>query len=317
MANIIYNVLWVDDQKFQDIEDLAIEEYNIQLQRVDSWEEAETFLKKNYDMWSAIILDCYCKKTKDGAEDEKFLKHALHRLDKISGDKRLLPWYVLSAGNRDSFENIIDQQLSEDRLEWDREWEKVYYSKTYKDPMTGKRDIRCMLENISRVAANSERNKLRILYADALSVFPEKESELLSILDNLNPDKSTKANCLNDIRKMMEYIMERIDESGLLLVERNGTNLNKCSKFLGQSALKEIIGPHVQRAIHSIVEITNTGSHNTLLSKSIQEGRAPYVLRSTIFELLVVVYWCKNLPSGEEHDATQKTLLTLNLKIDF
>lgn len=295
MSNLLYKILWVDDQEFQDIEDMASEDFNMELVRVGSWEEAEPLLSKDFDKWSAIILDCYCKRTKNGLEDEKFLKHALHRLDKIAGDNRVLPWYVLSAGNRADFSMIIDQQLSEERLEWDADWEQIYYSKTSKNRMTGKRDIQCLLENILKVASSKEENVLRLQYASVIDTFPDKENELLTILKCLSSGESANINCYKQIRDLMEYIMDRIEETGILLAQRTSTNLAECSKALGQPWMQDFVPIPIQRSLHSLVAICNLMAHDTPEANAFKDGEYPYLLRGNIFELLSIIYWFKNL----------------------
>lgn len=149
-------VLWIDDQEFDHLETLA-ERKGIDLTHVYSWEEAEPYLTDwHYDQWSAIIFDCFCSFERGGIEDKKFLRKAFRELDKISGT-RFIPWYVLSAGSGERFDNIIDNQLTEERELWDKEWKKIYYSKDT--------DTNDLLTNIVTMAQNLYNYKIRCNYS--------------------------------------------------------------------------------------------------------------------------------------------------------
>ena len=85
-----------------------------------------------------------------------------------------------------------------------------------------------------------------------------------------------------------------------------GSNLSECSKFLGQSQLKEIIPVYIQRAIHTLVDISNEGSHRLIINEHVESGRAPYLIRSLIYELLNLLSWLKSLTNDPFDNARRE-----------
>ena len=61
-----------------------------------------------------------------------------------------------------------------------------------------------------------------------------------------------------------------------------------------------VIPIYIQRSIHSLVAITNPGSHRTVTDDDVAKGRAPYLLRSLIFEMLNVLHWCRKMSHIEK-----------------
>ena len=60
-------------------------------------------------------------------------------------------------------------------------------------------------------------------------------------------------------------------------------------------SFKLTIPPHLARSFHFCCEVTNEGSHEILSKKLIREGKAPYLNKSLIFNLLNVLKWCAEL----------------------
>ncbi len=122
---ILYTVLWVEDTA--DIEDehqLMADDHAIILDRVPNWHEAEAKLRKNFNSYSAIILDALCNiEPGETAPKEEFLNTVLPSLNLIFGERRqVLPWYIYSQGiGIDAFEMIIkgaNMQRSKMIMEW-------------------------------------------------------------------------------------------------------------------------------------------------------------------------------------------------------
>ena len=68
--------------------------------------------------------------------------------------------------------------------------------------------------------------------------------------------------------------------------------INGKSKFFGKTYGEKC--PHIARALHTVVEVTQNGSHGdekTIIAKAVSEGKAPYLLRSCLNELLNIIYW--------------------------
>lgn len=301
-------VLWIDDQQFPAFINTALEEYNIEIHQKASWEDAGPFLENNnYTKWDAIILDCYCKiHNDDPGENDKFLHEVLYKIAHIVG-KDILPWYVLSAGHHDNFIDIIDRDLHDDRLLWDSEWEQIYYGKIKINEDTGKKDTEALLENILSYVSNSEKYKLKKQFADVFSLSDEIESDLINILPYLDSSMAEKTEVFNQIRKVLDWVMRYCNQVGILPVAFAGSNISDCSRAL----MHNLVPTGIQRSFHSCVEIANEGSHRVetevsnkpegwiSVDQSVRNGQAPYLIRSTIYELLNILHWCKSLPTDE------------------
>ena len=87
----------------------------------------------------------------------------------------------------------------------------------------------------------------------------------------------------------MNDVMDRLNERGLCTVEHDGSNLNACSIMLCQPYMETIIPVYIQRSIHTCVAITNPGSHRTKTDSDVKDGRAPYLIRSLIYNMLDIL----------------------------
>ena len=77
-----------------------------------------------------------------------------------------------------------------------------------------------------------------------------------------------------------------------------------CSRMLGQRYMEELVPVYIQRAIHTCVDITNPGSHRSKTDADVKDGNAPYLIRSLIYNMLDILYWCKDLPIKSMRNVT-------------
>ena len=292
-----YKILWIDDQwevlsSFKDLCELV---HDIEVVPCRYAVEGMKLFETHLQSWSAVVLDA---KVLMNADNEvaglKGLQHSVNRIHELSL-KRYVPTFILT-GQPDLFSNETFSEV---------------YGKFYEKA----KDEEQLICDIKQAADQLVVTQIRKKYGNILEIWPERESEIINILSTLELGNSKNSTCLNEIRKMLEDVMERISQSGLLLVNYTSTNLAECSRFLGQKWLQVLIPIYIQRSIHSCVEMCNPGSHRTDLEMAIKEGRAPFVLNSTIFELLNILYWCKNLkdlPKKEE-----VSLMVKGLKAQF
>lgn len=292
-----YKILWIDDQweELSSFKDLCELVHDIEVIPCRYAVEGMKLFEEHLQSWSAVILDA---KVLMNADNEvaglKGLQHSVNRIHELSL-KRYVPTFILT-GQPDLFSNETFSEV---------------YGKFYEKA----KDEEQLIHDIKQAADQLVVTHIRKKYGNILEIWPERESEIINILTTLELSNSKNSTCLNEIRKMLEDVMERISQSGLLLVNYTSTNLEECSRFLGQKWLQVLIPIYIQRSIHSCVEMCNPGSHRTDLEMAIKEGRAPFVLNSTIFELLNILYWCKNLkdlPKKEE-----VSLMVKGLKAQF
>lgn len=317
-------VLWIDDQEFDHLETLA-ERKGIDLTHVYSWEEAEPYLTDwHYDQWSAIIFDCFCSFERGGIEDKKFLRKAFRELDKISGT-RFIPWYVLSAGSGERFDNIIDNQLTEERELWDKEWKKIYYSKDT--------DTNDLLTNIVTMAQNLYNYKIRYRFHDfftalnteinGLKVFAEDlEGIMYPLLKQISyPQQNGVFNPLhqyNQLRQAIEWFFRSCNSFGLLpdvlIDEKTGVNLSYSVHYLGGKPAgnlgirygqddDRILPSNMFYALKNILDVTNEKSHTKQYDDDVQkffaEVGSEYVLLSMTLRFVSLIIWyVKYLENG-------------------
>ena len=292
-----YKILWIDDQweELSSFKDLCELVHDIEVVPCRYAVEGMKLFEAHLQSWSAVVLDA---KVLMNADNEVAaltgLQHSVKRIHELSL-KRYVPTFILT-GQPDLFSNETFSEI---------------YGKFYEKA----KDEEQLIHDIKQAADQLVVTQIRKKYGNILEIWPERESEIINILSTLELGNSKNSTCLNEIRKMLEDVMERISQSGLLLVNYTSTNLAECSRFLGQKWLQVLIPIYIQRSIHSCVEMCNPGSHRTDLEMAIKEGRAPFVLNSTIFELLNILYWCKNLkdlPKKEE-----VSLMVKGLKAQF
>lgn len=154
-------------------------------------------------------------------------------------------------------------------------------------------------------------------YGDTFGLSDDIKRDLLSILLVLEKQEWKNSGVFNQIRKVLEWVMKFCNKIGLSPVVFSGTNLTECSMFLGNVAMSEFVPLHIQRSFHSAVSIANDGSHRLSIDSIITNGEAPYLIRSTTFELLNIINWLKTF-SIDEMDVLERSVQTKKIynKID-
>ena len=139
---------------------------------------------------------------------------------------------------------------------------------------------------------------------------------MLSIIKIHENREFNNADVFNKIRKVLDWIMQTVSDYGVLATPFNGTNLNDCSRFLGNSKLNEYIPVYIQRNLFSLVTFANEGSHRQTIDKVVKDGVAPFLVSSTIFELMNVLMWMLQLPSDQESkDKVDSVVANLALEL--
>ncbi len=277
-------VLWIEDQIDSEIckaFKLQAQLNNIQFVSFPDWESGKQYLEYNKDEISAIVLDCYCKLNKESAESSKFLTNVIAEIDSMTNKYgKLFPWFVLSAGSKDDFRSIIELSLTDKREKWDKDWEKIYYSKLNEDD-----DLSHLIENIQKASTFDKDYTLREMYQNVISVLESTNfdknavSLLLKILKPLHfmEDRSSFDATLhyNQIRQLLEIIFqacyrqnllprECIDEGKINLWEScnylSGNNLNYSAVRYGRNR-ERVLPKHYSKIIQQILFMSNEMSH--------------------------------------------------------
>lgn len=222
--DITYKVLWVDDdESIVDGTILDAEEYNLQLDHYTNWQDAEQALKKNFNDYSAIILDANCKIRRDSLEEEDFITAVLPSLLRIFGEKRqYIPWYLLSAGTMSNFDFIVKGAMYQ-HAKHEEEWGNMLYMKDAPDD--SEECSSKLFENIQKVAKNMVYNTILYRHSDIFAytgdgrlIDGRARKLLLRMFAALYaPEENIKFEFAgNPLRKVIEYVFRAARKIGLL-----------------------------------------------------------------------------------------------------
>ena len=286
MSKKLYRIIWIDDQcktnpgfilnaRQQDIIVTAFEFV------VDGIKE----LEKNYALYDGIVLDVKCLyDSHDEALRSMGFYEARKAISTLSAKKNLIiPCYVYSGQP--------DYHSSEEFMNYLNK-EKLY---------TKGDDDNLLIEDIKRAADMLPSTIIRQKYLYAVGKLPDNVSaELIDILSYVEDDITDNPDVFPKIRVIINWLMDQLNDYGILAVKHNGANINACSVYLGKKELKDIVPIHIQRSLHSCVDVCNNGSHRIEIFRTVQNGNAPFLIRSTVFELLNILRWYCTLPKDEE-----------------
>lgn len=245
MTEPTYKVLWVDDdESIVAATRLDAEDYNIELEHFTNWLEAKHKLRKNFQDYSAIILDANCKILPDGLEKEEFINAVLPSISLIFGEKRqLIPWYILSAGTMANFESIV-RGAKYQHSSHESEWGDMLYLKDAVDdsPQSSSK----LFENIQRVAKDMSANVILYRHSDVFAYLGEDKlidararKLMLKMLSAMYfPEENIKYEYAgNPLRKVVEFVFRAARKQGLLAEECFDKNdhigLLDASRYMG------------------------------------------------------------------------------------
>lgn len=300
--DVIFKVLWVDDQIqlneggqfygfFAPMQRIA-EDYNIELVPFDNWEEAETSLKQNFDDYSAIILDAYCKIRKSDTEQVEFINAILPSLLNIFGEKRReLPWYIFSAGTMERFDDVI-KGANYQHVKNKENWGNMLYRKSAAE--NTEESPKKLFENIARVSKDLAMNVVLYHHQDTFKYLGEDKlidararRLMLRMLSALYyPEENIKFEYQgNPLRKVLECLFWSAHKNGLLpdeVIDKKtnciiaqlaslfmaGTTLD-LTKIGGIGTVRwgnqgdSIFTDEIKRIVNDIREFTNADSHTS------------------------------------------------------
>lgn len=224
MVPVTYKVLWVDDDgTIVTSTKLDAEDYNLKLDHFTNWEDAETSLRKNFDEYSAIILDANCKIRKNSLEQEEFITAVLPSLFRLFGEKsRSIPWFLLSAGTMATFNSIITGAKYQHSM-YEEEWGNMLYLKDAPDD--NEQNSSYLFRNIQKIAKDHSFNVVLFRHKDVFSymgkgklIDSRARKLMLRMLSALYyPEENIKYEYEgNPLRKIIEYVFRAARKQGLL-----------------------------------------------------------------------------------------------------
>ena len=268
-----YKILWIDDKweemiSFKDVCELPDNGFEVvtSTNAVDGMRIFEMHLEE----WSGVILDAKVHKDSESQVDRlDGLTYSIRKIQELS-HVRYVPYYIFT-GQPDTASGTA---FAEEHVDH-------YYEKD--------KDEDKLIDNIKENAVKLLDTQIRHKYQVVFETWPESDHDLLRILKILDNEDWKNNSLLNDVRKLMNDVMDRLNERGLCTVEHDGSNLNACSIMLCQPYMETIIPVYIQRSIHTCVAITNPGSHRTKTDSDVKDGRAPYLIRSLIYNMLDIL----------------------------
>lgn len=287
-------VLWIDDQPNEAFIDKA-DNVGIYIEVRENVDAGIDELVNSSNSYDAIILDANCICHNDGTTepDISALNYALR---KITEKQITLPWFVYSGGGFSGEEaiNIIV-----------RAFERQYDDKTwYKKPV----EMDALFAKIKQVIPESDAYKIKEKYSEIFSFYP-RAKELVKIIQFVEINKYHDPDVFNLIRKELDWVMEHLYDCGVLREPYKGSNLGECSTFLGNKNLQSLVPLHIQRSFHSTSSICNEGSHRLVIDQFVKEGKAPYLVQSTVLEFLNILYWLKDMPKTPKERESLKVMV--------
>lgn len=334
--NDLIQVLWVeDDPMVTKTYPLEAGEIGLQLVPKPCWDDARSELEREFDRWSAIILDAKCKYHRDSADNAvEFLREALDDISTICERKgRIIPWYVLTGGS----ETEVSDSINDKRMIWDSDWTKKEHKKFYSKNV----DRKALFERIKKHAHKSCRIQIQEMYRDIYDQLSKFNSgvceDILSILEATHFPSSHRdfdpKYRYNSLRQGLEQIFRSLGRVNIVpnvFFSDGNVNLNQCFMFvIGKPAEKigykheagSIVPRHIQDMMSLIINLGNAFSHSSdsslqtvLNDKEIQKydnflksigANSKLLIFSLALQFCEILQWMnyyiKNHPDKEEN----------------
>ena len=286
--NVRYNVIWIDDEweKYDDLTVFASGR-GIDIRPFKYGKAGIKALTGNINAWDGVILDVKCLYDEnDGSAAGANFYKVRDELIAVKSQKRNdIPIFVYSAqpdyyGNKVFLESLNGQK---------------FYQKGADDE--------ALVNDIKTEAEKLPETQIRHKYLSFIrdDRFQEIEPELITILTAVENDETNDPGVIRDCRPVLDWVMNYLQGVGVLQRNFKGSNLSECSAFLGHKKMSKFVPIHIQRSLHSCVAVSNDGSHRfTEVFSAVNDGETPFLIRSTVFELLNILSWCATLSTKPE-----------------
>lgn len=299
MKKNVYNIIWADDEiddllDEDSIEDLKSNGFKV-LGMAHDGQELELYLDQYSEMVDAVIVDANFNESDMEIVSERdtsgltFARSLYtHKLSKS------VPFFIFTNRSDELLKEIYQHNP---RFLEDFPRHKRWFKKS------GQGEYDEMFEEIKNAVneKNTQDFQIRNKYVAVFSWLPsEMYGEIMEILKIVEDGDDRNPSVFNNIRKVLDWIMKELSEYGILAIKLTGSNLNDCSRFLGNVDLQKYVPQYIQRQIHSCCTISNEGSHRLVSDEDVRNGTAPFLVRSTVFELLNILVWFNQLPKDDE-----------------
>lgn len=282
-------VMWIDDE-WEDKGSpfiMSAENEGINIAPFDTYAKGLMALEKEPKKWVAVILDIREQAAEQGTATDNFhmAREKIKEFQLLNHQQE--PYVFVLTGEA----NYLDS----DAFPKTNYASKRVYSK-------GLEDCKMLFDDIKRIAELSLLNQITHDYHDVLSaatdyykVDNDTFKRLFLLIQEILYNKVVNnPDLLNAIRKLLweKIVFPKMYELKYIPDDIYKKGLNESSKYIGKD---ERFPAYIQRSVHSLVDMTQRGSHgNTTIDKDVSEGRAPYLLRSCLYDLLNIIIWMKD-----------------------
>ena len=305
-----YKVLWIDDQPTETLQDLA-GEFELDIHVETCYNNGIKWLSKNLELCMAVILDVKCKITDNPTEVASRNAFREKWLDvvELCTQKKQIPWFVYTAGDYEGMEAL--QVMIPTR-------------QFYRKPM----DLGDLIKNISQAIELSDMATAVKQYGDVLNFYynqPNQEEilkPLFRVIKIVEDNDNTNTSAFNDMRKVLGWATAYMRDHGIL--PENLTRISSAYYYLKAINYRatRIVPAYISHCFETCADVCNKGSHgemegstdetnNLIVDKVVSRGYAPYLIRSTFYELMNILLWCKKLPTTEEEIAALREKIAL------
>lgn len=311
-----YKVLWIDDQPIDLLQDLA-EEFDLDIHVETCYNNGIEWLRNNQEICMAVVLDVKCKIT-DGptevASKNAFREKWLDVVE-LCTQRKQIPWFVYTAGDYDGIEALQDMIPSR---------------KLYRKPI-GMGDL---IKNISQAIELSDMAMAVKKYGDVINFYYNQPNQLeiikplFRVIKIVEENDYTNTSAFNDMRKILGWATAYMREHGLL--PSSVIRITSASYYLKNINFraKQIVPNYISYGYNTCEDVCNNGSHgkmegstddtnNLIVDELVDSGKAPYLIRSTFYELMNILDWCTKLPTSEAEIALyREAIAKLNIQFD-
>lgn len=286
-----YRVVWIDDEWDEQLDFIkwCKSVHDIEIVAFKTSKEGMVAFESSLHSWDAVLLDVEVyNESENEVASAKGFQSSITKISSLE-HRRTVPYFISTGKDAIKNNHVFLAQ-----------YDRVY--------IKGDDDEELIADLKAQADAQVE-TQIRYRYNDLFSWLPIPD-ELLNILMYIESNRPQNVDCLNAVRKMLEWVRNLCIERGLL--PDSVTELNMFSRLLCDKSMKKGVPIYVQRSLHSCVTVSQEGSHLLSIDKAMKGGEAPYLLRSTVFELLNVLYWCKSLPNDADSiEAMRNKIISL------
>jgi len=287
-------VLWIDDECMTNSGELSpmgeefvnyAYEQEIKITPMQTYKEGVDAISNNPHKWCAVILDIHNQKATSGKASDDFAEARDNIIRIQTSNNQSEPYIFTLSGNKQYHEDSIIRKLDH--------CTKRIYDKNGEDYKQLFKDI-LKIQNVSKLYTCQEQHK------DVLDIAKKRCGEktwksLLEVLYKITVvNIKSDSKLLNEMRKILEDIREVLEQYrySYFAETKEEISLNNLSRYIGND---KNVPVYIQRAFHTVTSVTQNGSHRSEADFDVSWSRAPYLLRSCLYELCNILIWMQSL----------------------